>query len=217
MRPKRRPRFYFSFRSPFSWIAVRLAHERLTPEELAGLEWIPYWEPEPQTLEALRASGADFLYAQMSREKHLYILQDIRRLCRSLGYQHFWPIDERPCWELPNLVYLAGRRLGKGAELMAAIYEARWQKGENIHTVETLRRVAAEVSLDPDRVVSMAEEAATREEAVDALARAYKDGVFGIPFFVKGFEKYWGVDRLEAFIADLRGQPYSFFQGGSRA
>lgn len=216
MKPKRPPRVYFSFRSPFAWIAVRLLHERLTTDELNALEWIPYWEPEPQTLEALRATGADFLYAQMSREKHLYILQDIRRLCKSLGYQHYWPIDEKPCWELPVLAYLAARRLGKGPEMMAATYRSRWEKGENIHTVDTVRKLAEEVSLEAEPLLAMTEDPAIKAEAVDVLARAYKDGVFGIPFFIKGFEKYWGVDRLEAFVADLRGQPYSFFQGGSR-
>jgi 2-hydroxychromene-2-carboxylate isomerase len=216
MKAKRPPRFYFSFRSPFAWIAVRLAHERLTAEEIAGIDFIPYWEPEQRTLDAVRAAGAEFLYAQMSREKHLYILQDIRRLCRSLGYQHFWPIDENPHWELPNRAYIAARQAGKGPEFMAATYRSRWEKGENIHTVNVVRQLAAEVDLAPEWMMTEIEMPATRDQAVHALVSAYKDGVFGVPFFVNGFEKFWGVDRFEAFIASLRHQSYSFFQGGSR-
>jgi 2-hydroxychromene-2-carboxylate isomerase len=210
----KRPRFYFSFRSPFAWIAARYMKERMSPEALAQVEWIPYWEPDDRTLPALRAAGGDFLYAQMGREKHLYILQDIKRLTKSLGYEHVWPIDKSPWWELPNLAYLVAARLGKGPLLREAMYRARWEKGENIHTIETVRAVAAEVGLDPDVVAGAPEDEAARKEAVDALLRAYNDGVFGVPFFVKGFEKFWGVDRLLPFIAAVEGRPFRFFWEG---
>lgn len=213
---KRRPRFYFSFRSPFSWIAARLLDERLTPTEQAEIEYIPFWEPDPQTLSRLHELGGEFLYIQMSREKHLYILQDIKRMTRSLGYQHAWPIDESPWWELPNLAYLAAQRLGKAREFRDAIYRARWEGGANIHTVDVIRRVAAEVGLDPDRVAAAPDDPEIREEAAGALLRCYKDGVFGIPFLILGFEKFWGLDRVHPFIAAMRGTPYRYLAGGEQ-
>jgi hypothetical protein len=32
----------------------------------------------------------------------------------------------------------------------------------------------------------------------------YHDGVFGVPFFVHGREKFWGLDRLETFAESIR-------------
>lgn len=216
MARKRRPRFYFSFRSPFSWIAARVLAERLTPEEQAEIEYIPFWEPDQRTLARLRELGGEFLYTQMSREKHLYILQDIKRMTRSLGYQHVWPIDESPWWELPNLAYLAARRDGKADELRSAVYRARWEEGENIHDMAVIRRVAADIGLDPDRIAGAPEDPEIGEEAAQALLRSYKDGVFGIPFFVLGFERFWGLDRLAPFVAALRGEAYQYLAGGPR-
>ncbi len=208
---KRKPRFYFSFRSPFSWIASRLLEERLGPERRDSIEYIPYWEPDARTLATLKAMGGSFLYAQMSREKHLYILQDIKRLTQSLGLKHVWPIDQEPWWELPNLGYLAAAAAGKAPEFRAAAYRSRWEKGENIHELDTVRRIAEEVGVDPARVAAAPEDPEIRGQAAEALMRAYREGVFGIPFFICGFEKFWGVDRLEAFLAALDGARYEFF------
>ena len=38
----------------------------------------------------------------MSREKHFYILKDIKRLATDLNYQQVWPVD-RNGWDLPHL------------------------------------------------------------------------------------------------------------------
>jgi len=203
---RRSPRFYFSYRSPFSWITAKWLEEHLLPEERAAIEYIPYWEPDDRTQEALRQRGAEFLYQQMSREKHLYILQDVKRLTKELGYTHVWPIDDKPWWELPNLAYFAACRHGRGEAFRKAAYHARWERGENIHTLETVRRLATELGLDADELANAHEDDAIRAQAADSLTRAYNDGAFGVPFFVNGHEKFWGVDRLRPFIDSLRGR-----------
>jgi 2-hydroxychromene-2-carboxylate isomerase len=202
---KRPPRFYFSFRSPYSWVAARLLNDRygVGPDEV---EYIPTWEPDGETRALLEARGGRVLYSTMSREKHFYILQDIKRLTARLGYRMKWPIDREPWWELPNLAYLAARREGKGREFFDAAYRARWEEGEDICSVETVKRLAAGAGLDPEAAASAPGDGELRAQGAEALFRCYRDGVFGVPFFIKGYEKFWGVDRLELFVAALRGQ-----------
>ena len=89
---KANARVYFSFRSPYSWMAV----ERLTraiPRIHDRAEFSPYWEPDERTLDALQKRGADIRYAAMSKAKHLYILQDTKRLATRLGMRIAWPVD----------------------------------------------------------------------------------------------------------------------------
>src|SRR5262249_51612028 len=135
MKANKRPRYYFSFRSPYSWIATRILAERLSPNERERIEFIPYWEPAPKTLQALREQGGDFLYRPMSREKHLYILQDVKRLTRSLHLTHVWPIDRNPLWELPVLAYLIAEQCGQAECFRTAVYRARWEEGVDIHSM----------------------------------------------------------------------------------
>lgn len=203
MSTKRPPRFYFSFRSPYSWVAARLLHDEygVGPDEV---EYIPTWEPDGATRALLEARGGKILYSTMSRQKHLYILQDIKRLTTRLGYPMKWPIDREPWWELPNLAYLAARREGKDRAFFWAAYRARWEEGEDICTVETVKRLAEASGLDPAVAAAAPDDAELRAEGAEALFRCYRDGVFGVPFFIKGYEKFWGVDRLELFIAALR-------------
>lgn len=203
---KQSARFYFSFRSPYSWIAARLLEERFNQGQ-NGLEYIPFWEPDKQTLSLLKARGGRFLYSPMNREKHLYLLQDIKRLASNLGYGIAWPIDIDPWWDLPHLAYLAARHQGKAHQFFWRVYQTRWEEAADICCVGTIRRLADEIGLNSDVVVGAPNDPTIRKEGAEALYQAYLDGVFGVPFFIKGYEKFYGVDRLKAFAAVFTGQP----------
>jgi len=197
-----RARFYFSFRSPYSWIGARLLEEEFDPKD-SEIEYIPFWEPDERSLELLNAKGGEFLYTPMSRQKHLYILQDIKRITSKLGYLMSWPIDEKPWWDLPHLAYLAARRQGKGQEFFWAVYRARWERGENICSVETIRTLAEEIGLSPNKIAAAPDDNSIRAEGAEVLYSIYQDGVFGVPFFICGREKFWGIDRLYDFKLKL--------------
>jgi 2-hydroxychromene-2-carboxylate isomerase len=196
----RRPRFYFAFRSPYAWMTARMLEERF-PAAHEGIDYVPFWEPDERTLALLRARDGEVIYTPMSRAKHLYILQDVKRLAAKSGYAMRWPVDVNPWWELPHLAYLRARRVGAGRSFFWAVYRARWERGEDVCRRETIERIAREVGLDPDALVGATEEADVRAEGVEALLRADRDGVFGVPFFCLGHEKFWGLDRFEDFAA----------------
>lgn len=198
----RAPRFYFSFRSPYSWIAARWLEQSTLPAGVR-IEYVPFWEPDATTLEFLRQRGGEFHYTPMSRAKHLYILQDVRRLARKEGLEVVWPVDRDPWWEVPHLAYLAAQRDGKGPEVFWGIYRARWEQGRDICCRSTIREIAAEVGADPELLAGAPEDPDTRELAAEALYQCYRDDVFGIPLFIHGRDKFWGTDRFADFAASL--------------
>ncbi|MEM8610943.1 MAG: DsbA family protein [Cyanobacteria bacterium P01_H01_bin.105] len=196
------PRFYFSFRSPYAWIAARQIEEsfQLSPE---CLDYVPVWEPDPQTMALLTDLGGEFLYVPMSKHKRLYILQDVKRITAQLGYQMRWPVDKSPHWEVPHLTYLYACQQGKGKLFFKRIYELRWQHGEDICAKETIGHLAADIGLDPDRLLAAIDHPDIRKTGAKMLYKAYRDSVFGFPFFVSrdGRHKFWGTDRLKDFMA----------------
>src|SRR5437588_10711604 len=105
------PRLFFSFRSPYSWMAVERLRRAL-PDLFTRVELYPYWEPDPDTDRALREQGAELGYQQMVKAKHLYVLADTKRLATGLGLRMSWPVDIDPGWEVPHLAWLAARRAG---------------------------------------------------------------------------------------------------------
>jgi len=203
-KPKRL-KWYFSLRSPYSWFAYRdlLAHN---PDVLDAVEWFPVWEPDEWTSRLLADEGIDALpYTDMSKAKGLYILQDTRRLARARGLAMTWPVDKNPVWEVSHLGYLVAEDADKGKEFLAAAYRARWEHGLNISDPAVIADVAGEIGLDPVRVSTAHEDPVMRARGIEMLRLVYKDGVFGVPMFMHGQDKFWGTDRLLDFVAAFRG------------
>lgn len=199
---KNRPRIFFSFRSPFSWMAIARL-ERAMPDVQERLDWIPFWEPDAKTSAALDAAGVTFHYVPMSKAKHLYILQDTKRLAAALGMPMAWPVDVAPWWEPSHLGWLAARKLGRARQFYRAVVAARWERGEDISTLAVIASAAEAAGLDPEAILSAIDDDEMRAEGVRCLARAHEEDVFGVPYFRAGFERFWGLDRVDAFLHAL--------------
>jgi 2-hydroxychromene-2-carboxylate isomerase len=202
---KPRPRFYFSFRSPYSW----LAYHDLTsqhPELVGALDWRPFWEPDALSERLLKERGGRFIYTPMSKEKHLYMLWDIRRLTQRRGLSMTWPVDRDPCWEVAHLAYLAAVDAGYSMAFIERVYRARWQEGHDISDRATIAMLAEEVGVPGERAAQAADLDEMRRRGVEALLAIDRDNVFGVPFFIHRSQKFWGVDRLRDFLHSLSGE-----------
>lgn len=201
---QRRPLIYFSFRSPYSWLAwhdLTVHH----PDVAATLDWRPFWEPDERSEKMLTDAGGQFIYTPMSREKHLYMLGDVRRLSRRRGLAMTWPVDRAPHWEVSHLAYFLAVDQGLGAEFVGRVYRARWQEGRDISDPETVAGLAADIGMAREPVAAVADDEPARRRGVDALLDIHRDSVFGVPFFVNRAQKYWGIDRLDDFLGSLAG------------
>ncbi|MDG4831712.1 DsbA family protein [Solwaraspora sp. WMMD1047] len=199
-------RFYFSLRSPYSWLAYQdlMTHY---PDVVRRVEWRPFWEPDEESQRLLAEADGSFPYVDMSRAKARYILADVRRLARARGLTIVWPVDRKPCWEVCHLAYLEAHRHGAGQRFIASAYAARWERGRDITDPAVVADIAADLGLDPVALSTAVDDPRVRQEGLRALQAIDNDGVFGVPFFIKGRQKYWGVDRLPDFVAEVRGEP----------
>ncbi|MEW2579233.1 2-hydroxychromene-2-carboxylate isomerase [Streptomyces syringium] len=197
------PRWYFSLRSPYSWLAFRDLTERY-PDVADVIEWRPYWEPDEVSNRLLAEEGVQLPYVPMSKEKHFYILQDVKRLSAERGLQVAWPIDKNPNWAISHLGYLVAQDEGRGRDYIAAVSRARWELGHDIADRKVIAAVAEELGLDPDRVANAVDDERLRARGLDILREMERDGVFGVPFFIHRRDKFWGIDRLPAFVETVR-------------
>ncbi|MGW5692051.1 DsbA family protein [Streptomyces asiaticus] len=198
------PRFYFNFRSPYSWIAYRDLMDRY-PDVAQVVEWHLWWEPDADGERRMAELGHHFPYSAMSREKHLYILQDVRRLTNDRGLAVSWPVDHDPVWEVPHLPYFLALDAGLGPAWIERVYRARWQEGRDICDRTTIAEIAGELGLPAERAAAAADDEELRGgRGLRALLAVSDAGAFGVPFFTHGYDKFWGVDRLAAFVASVR-------------
>jgi 2-hydroxychromene-2-carboxylate isomerase len=194
-----RPRLYFSFRSPYSWMAVERLRRTL-PELFRRADLIPYWDPDPETERMVTERGARLYYQQMSRAKHLYVLADTKRMASRLGLAMAWPVDVDPWWELPHLGWIAARRAGRAERCYDALVAARWNRGENICDRAVFQQVIAGAGLDAVTLAAAAADADIRAEGARCLVAAYEDDVFGVPYVRLGWQRFWGLDRMDLFL-----------------
>ncbi len=200
---RRQPKFYFSFHSPYSWMAARILEERV-PDAPDLIRYVPYCLPDDRMRADMAARGVEVHYTPMSKAKHLYILQDTKRLTARHGFPMVWPVDVDPWWVLPHHAWLAAHRTGAQHRLFWALMEARWERGEDITHRESLARILDAAGLDGAGLAGAPEDPEIRRQGVDGMQSAYMDDVFGVPYFMIGPHRYWGLDRLDDFVAALR-------------
>lgn len=193
------PRLYFSFRSPYSWMAIELLRRDL-PDLFERAAMFPYWDPDPRTGRLLAERGASLSYQQMSKAKHLYVLGDTKRMAARLGLAMAWPVDIGPWWERPHLGWLAARAAGAGQACYDALVAARWTRGEDICDAAVFAKVMADAGLDAAALEAASQDERYLAEGVECLAAACDDDVFGVPYVRYGYQRFWGLDRMGYFI-----------------
>ena len=193
--------FYFGLRSPYAWIARKILVGALSSSDRQDMEMVPYWSPAPATEEALRGAGGSFLYRPMSRQRHFYILKDVKRLADNCGLTVSWPVD-RPgaCWESAHLACLAATHEGRGEDAIDTLFSARWERGLDICDPATLRAILLESGLPDPTSFTVDSQRQLADEALAVQLRCFRAGVFGLPYFVSRREAYWGIDRLPAAL-----------------
>ena len=192
--------YFFAPMSPFCYLAGdRL--EQIAAKHGASLRYIPIDAP------ALFPRTGGQVLAERHQSRKEYRLQELRRQAAKRGVKldlqpMFFPVNPAPS----AYAIIAAAKVGGGdlAGLVQAFPRAVWAEGRNIAEDDVVRALLAAHGFDPaiaDKHMLMAAETymANLEEAV---AR----GVFGVPFYIVGDERFWGQDRLEDLDLHLSGK-----------
>ena len=232
-RPSTQPvRFYFTFRSPFAWLAVRRI--RRSPA-FAGVD-VDLKPIAPQ-----RIFGGHFDNPTDNAFKASYIFEDAGRQAIEAGIagEPFGWLQERmkavassrkgkelasekfsvplppEDWDTPSKALLYAIQRGKGWAFAEAMCEARWAPGSsgykgkraNIQDPATIAAIADSVGLDGTACVEAAKHSKELEAETNAIvAQSEADQVFGFPFFVTADgQRFWGNDRLPWLLRAVQG------------
>jgi 2-hydroxychromene-2-carboxylate isomerase/alpha-beta hydrolase superfamily lysophospholipase len=136
--------------------------------------------------------------AERHDSRKAYRLQELRRWSKRLGLKldlqpmHF-PVNPAPSsYSILSAIEAGG---GDLPGLVQAFPRAVWAEGRDIAEEDVVKAILAENSFDPaiaDRYMMSAADTYVRN-----LEEAVQRGVFGVPFYIVGEERFWGQDRLE--------------------
>ena len=179
-------RFYYSFRSPYAWLAM----ERLD-SELGGLgvevESIPIF-PTPENVPN---------DPSRMEQKVAYLVQDVRRLAREQGLQVAFPRVPDCDWSLSHAAALGASRNGRALPLILELFRQRFVDGNDLGQDAVIAAAAELAGFDPSTAVGFAHSRSLRDEVRAGWDRGIeRDGIFGVPSFVFNDKLYWGQDRM---------------------
>lgn len=179
-------RFYFSFRSPYAWIAA----ERIEAElgDLgASIERIPIF-PTPELFPNDPSTMPD---------KIAYMAQDVPRLARERGLQVRFPSATDTDWALPHAAFLGAEPRGAGQRFMVEVFRKRFCEGLDVGEEAVVADAARRAGLDPEAILAAGRSDDLRAEVSAGWRRAAeRDRIFGVPSFVYAGRLYWGQDRM---------------------
>jgi 2-hydroxychromene-2-carboxylate isomerase len=179
-------RFYFSFRSPYAWLAAERFESELGDLGVP-IELLPIYPPAEHVLSSLATMP----------EKLAYIVQDIARLARERGLTARIPPPGDPDWSLAHAAFLHAQHQGVGNRFMLAMFRKRFAEGLDLGDDAVIGDAARESRLDPAAIVAAAHSEELRAEVAAGWRRGIeRDRIFGVPSFVYAGRLYWGQDRM---------------------
>jgi 2-hydroxychromene-2-carboxylate isomerase len=188
-------RFYYDFKSPFSFLALApaCALERTHRVRLSFI---------PRDFEPRLAYGGELEErSQRDWDKVRYLYADARRFANQRGMIIRGPqklFDSR----LAMMSGIYAERRGRFREYAPLVFERFFKRELDIEEPAALAGVLREAGLDADDFARYA-----AFDGRDDLARAYeqaeRDGVFGVPTLIVAGEPFWGNDRIDWVIKKL--------------
>ncbi|MGP9791362.1 2-hydroxychromene-2-carboxylate isomerase [Roseinatronobacter sp. NSM] len=190
--------YYFTPLSPWTYLAGQRPAQ-IAAQAGASLRYKPL---DPTALFARTGGQA---LADRHDNRKAYRLQELRRWSERLDM----PLTLRPAFFPTNpapasYAIIAAQETGGGdmAELLHRLTRACWAEDRNIADDDVIRDCLSAAGFDPALAFSGMLQGA--EIYPRNLEEAVADGVFGVPFFVVGQERFWGQDRLD-FLAQHLG------------
>jgi 2-hydroxychromene-2-carboxylate isomerase len=182
--------FFFSFRSPYSYLAAprAFALPRRFDIELVYRGVIPM---------AMRGQA-------VPRAKRLHTLRDADREAARLGLP-FGRIHD-PIGRGAMRCLLIGEHavdIGREREFVLETSRGIWSEAMDVARDEPLRELSERAGLDWNDCVAALDSDAMRERVEANTAALDQAGHWGVPLFIFGDERFWGQDRIEDLEAAL--------------
>jgi 2-hydroxychromene-2-carboxylate isomerase len=183
--------FYFSFRSPYSWLAlyrINLIRDEL-PVEIQLTPVFPSRDKD------------DVMLSDQKKVK--YVVKDVNRMASAYGLDMKWPKPFDTDWLAVHIAYIYAEEQGKGIPFCLALYHARFLEGKDVGDETIMREASLACDLDAESLIDAKSKREYKRKLLKGMVSAGDEGVFGVPYFLYRDSAYWGNDRLEWLLREI--------------
>ncbi|MEZ5899643.1 MAG: 2-hydroxychromene-2-carboxylate isomerase [Hyphomicrobiaceae bacterium] len=196
MASKPKLEFFYEFASTYSYLsAIRI--DDLAARAGIDVAWRPFLLGPIFASQGWTTSPFN-LYPAKGR----YMVRDIERIAKARGRKFVMPAVFPANGLAAARIALAGEKAGWIKDFSRRVYEAQFERGEDISNPDILRRLLDDLKLDADVAMAQANAPENKDRLRAQSTRAAELGLFGAPSFVTpDGELFWGDDRLEQAIS----------------
>lgn len=192
---RKQVKYYFAFQSPFAALADSRIDDLVAQ---AGAELVPIPIVPPP------AAPPTGLAAQLAEFKLSYLLEDAERWAHQLGLPWQPPAQRTVDATDAAAGHYFARDHGKERSYRNAVFRARWGEGRDIGDREVLGDCAVKAGLSRAEFLQALTSKRYHDEVPKALMSCMQDRIFGVPIFVVDGKRFWGNDRLDFLLDELK-------------
>jgi 2-hydroxychromene-2-carboxylate isomerase len=195
---------YYDFRSPYAYLSsFRIRRRLIAPPRSVNWRWQPVSIDVLLNLQAGRDPWAAYV-DPLPAPKRAHLIADVRRNAAFYGAPLRPPRPPRPN-PVPALCVAALLDVEDHERFRDAVFDALWQEQQDIASPQVLARCLGPVAREAE-ILAQGHAPEARCALAERTARAYANGIFGVPSFVWNDEVLFGNDRLE-MLGWLLGRP----------
>ena len=185
--------FYFDFISPYTYIG----HKRI--EQLGSELNFTY---KPILLGGLHKSWNIIPQAFIEPKKQ-FMIMDCEMISKKLniGFKFNSKFPLGTVKLMRGCLTLEGEQLNK---YIKVIFDAYWKDDIDISDNATLSSLLAKIDINIDDFNTKTEDEEIKERLKKLTNDAFKKNIFGAPTYVVNDKNFWGQDRLEFAIEELK-------------
>ena len=184
--------FYFDIISPYSYIA----HKKIQNLTNVVFNYKPIFLGGLHNLAGIKAPAFNKLK-----------MQNMRNDCNLVAFKNKIKFKWNSKFPINSLNIMRGYlsiNNSKKIEYLNCFFDAYWRDNKDLSNSETINNLLGHLKIDQEKFYTSIKEQVTKDELIKLTNKAFQKEVFGAPTFIVNNKIFWGQDRLEYALEELK-------------
>ena len=136
-----------------------------------------------------------------------YKMQNMRNDCDLVAFKNKIKFQWNSKFPINSLNIMRGYlsvNSSKKIEYLNCFFDAYWKDNKDLSNLETINNLLSHLKIDQKKFYTSIKEQVTKDELIELTNKAFQKEVFGAPTFVVNNKIFWGQDRLEYALDELK-------------
>ena len=184
--------FYFDIISPYAYIA----YKKILKSKDIRFNYKPIFLAGLHNLAKIEAPAFN-----------KYKMKNIQNDCNLVAQKNNIDFKWNSNFPISSLSFMRGY-LCVGEEIkkdyLNFFFEAYWKFNEDLSNTQTINKILKTLNIESDKFFKLTKDQKIKDKLIKLTTEAFNKEVFGAPTFIVNNKVFWGQDRLEYALDELK-------------